>query len=79
MAWIPTWSSDNKHVDVIPENDEDKNDTIKEPKVGMSFSFEEEVQSYHMKYVKHIEFGVHRRNSGQGEYGKNIWFTSVFA
>ncbi|KAF5464428.1 hypothetical protein F2P56_014503 [Juglans regia] len=71
--------SDNKHDEVSVDNGQDNNETIEEPKIGMSFSTEEEVRSYYMKYAKHKGFGVRRRNSRQGDDGKVRWFTLVCA
>ncbi|KAG7980357.1 hypothetical protein I3843_05G179200 [Carya illinoinensis] len=54
-------------------------DGVEEPKVGMTFSSEEEVWSYSMKYAKQKGFGVRRRNSRQSDDGKVRWFTLVCA
>ncbi|KAG6667028.1 hypothetical protein CIPAW_01G072300 [Carya illinoinensis] len=72
--------SDNKHDEVsVDDGQDNNNETIEEPKIGMLFSTEEEVRSYYMKYAKHKGFGVRRRNSKQGDDGKVRWFTLVCA
>ncbi|XP_042964815.1 protein FAR1-RELATED SEQUENCE 5-like [Carya illinoinensis] len=80
--------SDNEYDEVVvdnsPINDEggevpEVDDGVEEPKVGMTFSSEEEVRSYYMKYAKQKGFGVRRRNSRQSEDGKVRWFTLVCA
>ncbi|KAG2663322.1 hypothetical protein I3760_16G023600 [Carya illinoinensis] len=71
-------------VDDGPDNDDGveepkADDDVEEPNVGMTFSSEEEVWSYYMKYAKHKGFGVRRRNSRQSEDERVRWFTLVCA
>ncbi|XP_042952236.1 protein FAR1-RELATED SEQUENCE 5-like [Carya illinoinensis] len=46
-------------------------DGVEEPKVGMTFSSEEEVWSYYIKYAKQKGFRVSRRNSRQSDDGSS--------
>ncbi|KAG6624393.1 hypothetical protein CIPAW_16G024000 [Carya illinoinensis] len=71
-------------VDDGPDNDDGveepkADDDVEEPNVGMTFSSEEEVRSYYMKYAKHKGFGVRKRNSRQSEDERVRWFTLVCA
>ncbi|KAF5477044.1 hypothetical protein F2P56_003723 [Juglans regia] len=67
----------NEYDEVMIDEEPDNDDGVEEPKVGMTFSNEEEVWSYYMKYAKHKGFGVRRRNSRQSDDGKVRWFTLV--
>ncbi|KAF5460383.1 hypothetical protein F2P56_020257 [Juglans regia] len=53
----------------------DGSESAEEPKVGMSFSSEEEVRLYYMKYAKQVGFGVSKRSSKPGDNGKLRYFT----
>ncbi|XP_042983392.1 protein FAR1-RELATED SEQUENCE 2-like [Carya illinoinensis] len=71
-------------IDDGPNNDDGteepkEDDGVEEPIVGMTFSSEEEVRSYYMRYAKQKGFGVRRRNSRQSEDGRVRWFTLVCA
>ncbi|XP_042983428.1 protein FAR1-RELATED SEQUENCE 5-like [Carya illinoinensis] len=71
--------SNNEYHEVGVDNEQDNNETVEEPKVGMTFSSVEEVWSYYMKYGKQKGFGVCKRNSKQGDDGNVRWFTLVCA
>ncbi|KAG6628828.1 hypothetical protein CIPAW_14G039100 [Carya illinoinensis] len=71
-------------VDDEPDNDDGTeepkvDDGVEEPIVGMTFSSEEEVRSYYMRYAKQKGFEVRRRNSRQSKDGWVRWFTLVCA
>ncbi|XP_042974647.1 uncharacterized protein LOC122306279 [Carya illinoinensis] len=70
---------ENEYDEVGVANKQLLNETSEEPKVRMTFSYEDEVQSYNMMYVKQKGVGVHRTNSKQGEDGSVRWFTLVCA
>ncbi|XP_042978527.1 protein FAR1-RELATED SEQUENCE 5-like [Carya illinoinensis] len=80
--------TDDEYDEIVVDDGPNNNDGVEEPKadddveepnVGMTFSSEEEVRSYYMKYAKHKGFGVRRRNSRQSEDGRVRWFTLVCA
>ncbi|XP_042980174.1 protein FAR1-RELATED SEQUENCE 5-like [Carya illinoinensis] len=80
--------TDDEYDEVLVDDGPDNYDGIEEPKeddgveepiVGMTFSSEEEVWSYYMRYAKQKGFGVRRRNSRQSEDGQVRWFTLVCA
>ncbi|KAG2705164.1 hypothetical protein I3760_05G039700 [Carya illinoinensis] len=71
---------DEVFVDDGPDNydgteEPKEDDGVEEPIVGRTFSSEEEVRSYYMRYAKQKGFGVRRRNSRQSEDGRVRWFT----
>ncbi|XP_042954662.1 protein FAR1-RELATED SEQUENCE 5-like [Carya illinoinensis] len=73
---------DEVFVDDGPDNydgteEPKEDDGVEEPIVGRTFSSEEEVRSYYMRYAKQKGFGVRRRNSRQSEDGRVRWFTLV--
>jgi hypothetical protein len=60
-------SSDQEESDPINENCDDMHTNIahedEEPKVGMTFSSEEEVTKYYNDYARYIGFGISKINS----------------
>jgi hypothetical protein len=70
-------SSDQEESDRINENCDDMHTNIahedEEPKVGMTFSSEEEVTKYYNDYARSIGFGISKINSKTADDGKKYF------